>query len=178
LPTTTSLQPIPVPRASGLAAERRGPEFGARPACRRPNGRSRCGSALLEQLWLLLITGIVLATTVVGGARLLDAAITRESASDLADLFAIARDQAMATGRRTAVHLDASAGRAIVHAESDTVLRLELLGPRAVVLETTRDSMAYSASGLGYGAANLRAIVRRGASADTITVSRLGRVRR
>jgi len=38
--------------------------------------------------------------------------------------------------------------------------------------------MAYAASGLGYGASNLRVIVRRGASADTITVSRLGRVKR
>jgi hypothetical protein len=38
--------------------------------------------------------------------------------------------------------------------------------------------MAYSASGLGFGAANMRVIVSRGASADTITVSRLGRVRR
>jgi hypothetical protein len=38
--------------------------------------------------------------------------------------------------------------------------------------------MSYTALGIGFGAANLRVIVSRGASADTITVSRLGRVKR
>jgi hypothetical protein len=38
--------------------------------------------------------------------------------------------------------------------------------------------MAYQASGLGLGAANLRLVLRRRARADTITVSRLGRVER
>jgi hypothetical protein len=33
-------------------------------------------------------------------------------------------------------------------------------------------------NGMGYGAANTRAIVTRGIAAETVTVSRLGRVRR
>jgi hypothetical protein len=37
--------------------------------------------------------------------------------------------------------------------------------------------MAFGASGLGYGAANLRVVVRRGAASETVYVSRLGRVR-
>jgi hypothetical protein len=46
-----------------------------------------------------------------------------------------------------------------------------------VRLEPSRDSMAYAPSGLGWGGANLRVVVRRGAAADTVVVSRLGRVR-
>ena len=132
----------------------------------------------MEQLWLLVISGIVLSASVVGGARLLDSAAVRTSANDVADFFAIARDQAIATGKRTAVRIDRTEGRLVIHADVDTLMRLELARLRAVSIESTRDSMAYAASGLGYGASNLRVIVRRGASADTITVSRLGRVKR
>jgi hypothetical protein len=133
---------------------------------------------MVEQLVLLTLTGSLLGMAVVGGARLLDAATVRASASDVADLFAIARDQATATGRRTAVRIVGRDGRVVVHAGVDTLVRLELLATRGVSVQTTRDSMAYSASGLGYGASNLRVVVRRGRSADTVSVSRLGRVRR
>lgn len=146
--------------------------------CTHAKRQTRRGSTLIEQLWLLVVSGVVLSATVVGGARLLDAAVVRGAASDVADLFAIARDQAVATGKRTAVHIDMSSGRLIIHADVDTLMRLELAQSRSVSVIATRDSMAYAASGLGYGASNLRMIVRRGASADTITVSRLGRVKR
>ena len=46
-----------------------------------------------------------------------------------------------------------------------------------VSLVTTRDSIAFDARGLGYGAANLTLVARRGAAADTLVVSRLGRTR-
>lgn len=125
-----------------------------------------------------MLSGVVLAVSVLGGARLLDAAAVRNSASEIADLFAIARDQALATGTRTAVHIDMANGRLVVHADIDTLIRLELALHRAVTVWASRDSMAYAASGLGYGASNLRVIVQRGRSADTVTVSRLGRVKR
>ena len=133
---------------------------------------------MVEQLWVLLITGILLATTVTSGARLFDAMVVRASARDVADLFAVARDHAIEQGVRTAVRIDTRASRVVVHADRDTVSRLELRLSNAVAIDASRDSMAYSASGLGFGAANMRLILRRGASADTITVSRLGRVRR
>ncbi len=133
---------------------------------------------MVEQLWVLLITGVLLATTVAGGARLFDAMVVRASARDVADLFAIARDHAIEAGVRTAVRIDGRASRVVVHAEGDTLSRLELRRTSAVLVDASRDSMAYSASGLGFGAANMRVIMSRGASADTITVSRLGRVRR
>jgi hypothetical protein len=46
-----------------------------------------------------------------------------------------------------------------------------------VSLSTSRDSLAFDVRGLGYGAANLTLVARRGAAADTLVVSRLGRVR-
>jgi hypothetical protein len=47
-----------------------------------------------------------------------------------------------------------------------------------VRVTASRDSMAYDARGLGYGAANLSVVVHRGRVAETVYVSRLGRVRR
>ena len=115
---------------------------------------------------------------VAGGARLLDAVTVHGAARDVAALFAVARDRAMASGQRSAVRLDVAHQRVIVHAGSDTVARLDLGTARAVRLTATRDSMAYLTNGLGYGAANLRITLSRGAAEDTITVSRLGRVAR
>jgi hypothetical protein len=46
-----------------------------------------------------------------------------------------------------------------------------------VSMVATRDSMAYLPSGLGYGAANMSVFLERGDRLDTISISRLGRVR-
>ena len=139
---------------------------------------NRTGSTLIEQVILLAVLGVCAAVGVAGGARVLDAATVHGASREVAELFAMARDRAMATGARTAVHLDQVNHRVVVHTGSDTLAKLDLHHTRATRLNATRDSMAYLPSGLGYGAANLRVIVSRGSSHDTITISRLGRVRR
>ena len=138
----------------------------------------RRGSTLVEQLCIMSVVGTLAAITVRSGLRLVDAANVHAASRDVADLFALARDQAVASGMRTAVRLDAAHGRVLVYAEADTIARLDLAQHNDVRLSTSRDSMAYAASGLGFGAANLRVILQRGLTADTVTVSRLGRVRR
>ncbi|MBL0169589.1 MAG: GspH/FimT family pseudopilin [Gemmatimonadaceae bacterium] len=140
--------------------------------------RLRRGSTLIEQVVVLTILGLLLSVAGVGGARLIDSATVHGASREVAELFALARDRAMATGTRTAVKLDAAKSRIIVYADTDTLARLDLHASRSVQLNATRDSMAYLPSGLGYGSANLRVILSRGASHDTITVSRLGRVKR
>ena len=137
----------------------------------------RPGTTLIEQVVVLAVLGVCAATGVVGAVRLLDTATVHGAARDVSGLLELARDRAMSTGTATAVYLDSRRRRLVVHAGTDTIARLEL-SPRAVARAVSRDSMTYTATGLGFGAANLRAIISRGASADTITVSRLGRVKR
>lgn len=112
---------------------------------------------------------------VFGGIPLLDAASVETAGRESADLFAMAREHALAANRRTVVRIDTAMRRIAVVAGVDTLARADF-APRNVQLQSTRDSMAYHANGLGVGAANLRLVLRRRARADTITVSRLGRV--
>lgn len=123
----------------------------------------------------MAMLAVVSAFTVVSGLPLLHAAAVETASRETADLLAYARDYAVAASVRTAVRFDDAQGRVIVHAGPDTIARGSF-ARSGVTLAATRDSMAYAPSGLGVGAANLRIVLSLGTRADTITVSRLGRV--
>lgn len=89
-----------------------------------------------------------------------------------------ARQHAVTRGARTAAWLDSAGTRVVVVSGPDTLAVHAIGSVYGVRLNTTRDSIAWSATGLGYGAANARVIVTRGSAAETVTVSRLGRIRR
>ncbi len=141
-------------------------------------GTARDGHTLVEQLVILVLMGILAAIGTVGLSRILDSVHVHIAAREIADLFAIARDEATSTGNRTAVRVDSTGGRVIVHAGEDTIARYSAADGGDVVLHSSRDSMAYAPSGLGYGAANMSVVVSKGIFAETLTVSRLGRLRR
>jgi type II secretory pathway pseudopilin PulG len=141
------------------------------------HARPRRATTLPELLIVLGLLGLVTAFALRAGAPLLDAARVRTAADELRSAYATARELATLRSERAAVHVAPTTGTVVVHLRGDTALRRSLGALYGVRLTTTRDSMAYAASGLGWGAANLRVIVRRGAAAETVTVSRLGRVR-
>lgn len=127
---------------------------------------------------MMAMLGILALIGIVGAGRLIDASWVHVVARDTRDLMALARDQATATGTRTSVRFDGVQHRVVVHAGTDTIARYDALEHGGVRLASTRDSMAYAPSGLGFGASNLRLVLSKGASAETVTVSRLGRVSR
>jgi type II secretory pathway pseudopilin PulG len=98
--------------------------------------------------------------------------------SSTLSLLATARHAALRRATRTAIHLDSSLGTVFVVAGVDTIERRPLREVHQVEFSASRDSIAFTPSGLGFGAANTQIIVRRGGAADTISVSRLGRARR
>jgi Tfp pilus assembly protein FimT len=138
---------------------------------------ARHGTTLIGQLVGISLLGLLFSITLRGAATLRDQLALRSARGAVREALALARDQAMAGGRAVAVRFDARDGRLVVHAADDSLHRVALASGWGVALATTRDSTAYLPSGLGAGAANLSIILRRGAVADTLTVSRLGRVR-
>jgi hypothetical protein len=75
------------------------------------------------------------------------------------------------------LRVDTAAATVALRARGVT-LALHALGhAHGVTLSTSRDSIAFDLRGLGYGAANLTLVARRGSAADTLVVSRLGRGR-
>jgi type II secretory pathway pseudopilin PulG len=151
------------------------PRFAFRPPA---HPRARAGATLLELVVALALLALLTAIVAPRLGALLDAARVRGAAAELSAAFGAARELALLRGGLTAVTIDSVAGTVSVHdgADSTHVRRLHALF--GVRLHPSRDSLAYAANGLGHGAANLRVVVARGAARETVTVSRLGRVRR
>jgi prepilin-type N-terminal cleavage/methylation domain-containing protein len=141
------------------------------------SARSRRATTLPELLIVLGLLGLVAAFAVRAGVPLLDAARVRSAADELRSAYATARELAALRSERAAVRIASATGTVVVHLRTDTALRRPLGALYGVRLTPSRDSMAYAASGLGWGAANLQVVVARGAAAETVAVSRLGRVR-
>lgn len=137
----------------------------------------RPGFTLPELLLALAVLGVAAGLALRGMAHLADGAAARAGAAEVRAAFALARALAVRRGERAAVRFDTLTATVVVHQRSDTVLRRPLGVLYRVRLSTTRDSAAYGATGVGYGGSNLRALVRRGTAAETVVVSRLGRVR-
>jgi len=88
-----------------------------------------------------------------------------------------ARARAIGANTRSAVRIDPRAATLTVTLGPDTVSRRSLRALFGVTVRASRDSLAYDGRGLGAGAANTSITVQRGAIAETVFVSRLGRVR-
>jgi type II secretory pathway pseudopilin PulG len=143
----------------------------------RPASRTT-GFTLSE---LLLVVALLLILVILAAPRymaLRDRIAVDGAASGIVRALVDTRAAAVRLGTRAAVAIDTQTAALAVHVQADTLARIPLHGLFGVTLASSRDSMAYSATGLGYGASNASIIVRRGAAAETVSISRTGRVRR
>ncbi len=137
----------------------------------------RSGFTLIDQLLAMGLIAVLCTISLQHIGELRDRLAVRSAKRAVTDAIALAREHANASGVRTAVRFHSAAGVVVAHAGADTLARAPVLHLLGVSLDATRDSMAYQPSGLGYGAANMRVVLSRGAHYDTVTISRLGRVR-
>lgn len=147
-------------------------------AMRHTPPHDRSAVTLLELMTVLGLVGILLAIAMPRAAGYMDGIRVGGAIRETISVFVTARHTATARSRRASVHIDQADARLEVRVEDQTILRRDLNERYGVTIRATRDSMSYDPVGLGYGAANLRIIVSRGHAADTVFISRLGRVRR
>ena len=138
------------------------------------------GATLLEVVSVALIIGIAATIVTPSVRRALDQAAVTGAASRLSAVHETARQTAIARAvlvryelaresAAVALALRANGGR------WDT-LQVWSFGP--VGITASQRAVTFSPLGLGYGASNTRVVFSRGAAAETLTVSRTGRLRR
>jgi prepilin-type N-terminal cleavage/methylation domain-containing protein len=132
---------------------------------------------LIELVVTLCILSILSAIAIPPAGRFLDGIYVHGAVIEVESLFSTARHLAIARAGQTTVEIDTAARIILISVEGDTLRRANIGGDHDVRLSASRTRMVYSASGFGYGAANLSVVVRRNSVVDTVFVSRLGRLR-
>jgi prepilin-type N-terminal cleavage/methylation domain-containing protein len=132
---------------------------------------------IIETTITLAIVALLSAIVLPRASGFLDAIKVRGAVTEIDALFSTARHAAIARAAQTSLEIDPARGMILVRVGTDTLEKRELDESQGVTLRATRTVVTYSPTGIGYGAANLTLIVTRNLSADTIYVSRLGRVR-
>ena len=143
----------------------------------RATRHRRAGHTLPEAILVLLIVGL---SSIVALRQLqlhLDHVAAKSAIIEAAGVIARARGEALAQRTPVAVRVDSVSGTLRLEAHGERLVTVALGHAYGVTLESSRDSIAYDVRGLGFGAANLTLVARRNAAAETLTVSRAGRVR-
>ena len=139
--------------------------------------RARRAYTVLEMAIVVAMIGLLLAIALPRVAAVRDRASVRAAMTDLSAAFSMARRTALSRRALVSVVLDTASGTVEVHSGNTRLWRRTLGGSYGIVLGANRDSAVYDPRGLGYGVSNLSLSVRRGEMVDTLTMSRLGRVR-
>ena len=135
------------------------------------------GATLVELTVVLALLAILTTIAVPRASGVVDRMSVRSATQDVVLALAAARAAATRRGDYASFIADPRAGRVRVVSSGEILFERDLARHRGVRLEATRESVTFAPTGLGWGAANTTIVVSRGGRADTITTSRLGRVR-
>ena len=140
----------------------------------------RRGFSLAELAVVLAITAVVTAVTLPRLRGLLDWIAVDSAAEQVTTALAVARNAAVAQGSRSRLVIAADTLRIDRWQGDSWRAVLRWLGPlaRGITLDVSNDVVVFDPIGLGWGASNTTVVLRRGSRTETITVSRVGRVKR
>jgi len=137
------------------------------------------GFTLLELMVVSCLAAILLGFWIPRAARLMDWIETEHAVRDVTTALAVCRNGAVLQSTRARLTFNA-----------DT-LRIDRLGPtgwepwwrtpgpasHGVSLEVSNPVVEFGPTGMGWGVSNTKIVLRRGSQAETITLSRVGRVK-
>ena len=140
----------------------------------------RRGFSLLELMIVLAIAAIVTALAVPSLGDLLDWVAADGAAHDVTTALAVTRATAVSQSMLARVEIGADSLRIDIRVDGAWGPYRRFPGPsaRGVQLEVSNPEVIFGPSGLGWGAANSTITLRRGARVETVTTSRVGRVKR
>jgi prepilin-type N-terminal cleavage/methylation domain-containing protein len=130
---------------------------------------------LLELLLCCAIIGIATGIAAPRVHATLDAFAVEGAARETINVFALARLAALRSGGAS-VQVDTLT--LTLNAGGRTVLQRNIAQGNGVHMRVTMSQVRYAATGLGVGVSNGTIYLTRGAAAETVVVSRLGRARR
>ncbi len=136
------------------------------------------GFTLVESMIALILAGLLLAIAIPGTTTMLHGSAVRGAALEMEAMLSGTRQAARARGTMATFEIDTILRQVTIRVGTDTIRTRRLGVVYDVDLQTSRSVVTYASNGLGYGVSNTTIILARGAAAETVTVSRLGRVRR
>lgn len=132
---------------------------------------------IFELTVTLCIMSVLSAIAMPWTGKLLDRVHVRGAVIEIEAIFSSARHIAIARSAQSAVDIDTAENSIRVSVGGEAVRTGRIGSDHDVRLGATRLHMSYSPTGMAYGASNLSVFVRRSSAADTVFVSRLGRLR-
>lgn len=138
----------------------------------------RVGFTLAELILTCTFLGLVAGIAVPRANAALDAIRIEQAAHEVAGAITLARAAAIRRAGFARVVIDELDGSVRVESAGDTLLERALRANHRVTLRASRDTITFAPNGLGYGVANSTIVVSLRQRAETVTVSRLGRMRR
>lgn len=140
----------------------------------------RSGTTLLEMLIVLSLLSLLVLIAFPTFGPLRDRSRVEDVALEITRLHWQARQLAQRARWTVAFDLSGSVFRLRRIDGSRDSLVLERPGPdeRGVMLYTSRSTIAFGPTGVGWGAANTTVVLSRGSAEATLVTSRLGRLRR
>jgi prepilin-type N-terminal cleavage/methylation domain-containing protein len=140
----------------------------------------RRGFTLFELTAVLVLAAMLVAVAAPHFAAMRDGAAVRAALGDIGGTLDLARQSAVANRVSTSVVIDTASGELVVRRNSPggaMIARRTIHRSYGVTLGANRDSVVYDSRGLGYGVSNVTVTARRGRFVDTLSMSRLGRLR-
>jgi prepilin-type N-terminal cleavage/methylation domain-containing protein len=137
------------------------------------------GFTLLELIVVVCIAAVLIAFWTPRAARLVDWMATERAVRDVTTALAVGRNGAVMPSTRARISIG-----------PDT-LRIDRYGPRGwepwwrtpgpashgVTLAVSNPVVVFGPTGMGWGVSNTTIVLRRGSQAETITLSRVGRIK-